>query len=124
MKALLRQHKFLIWSLCVALLAVRIAGAHWHLCFDGSEPPATVHVGDGTVGHHGDHRAEHSDVDLNLVDNGLLKLLGKQLAIALALVALFTLLLQPRRSAPIPYRAKCFPAAYLHQLPPPRGPPH
>ena len=111
--------------MCFALLAVRIAGAHWHLCFDGSEPPAMVHVGDGTVDHHADHHdlTKHSDVDLNLVDNGLLKLLGKNLAIALSVIALFVLFLPRRRGAAIPYRARIFPPSITRLTPPPRGPP-
>lgn len=29
------------------LVIVRTAGAHAHLCNDGNEPPAAIHVGDG-----------------------------------------------------------------------------
>jgi hypothetical protein len=41
------------------LVIVRTAGAHAHLCYDGKEPPATIHLGDG-----GSHPCENDgDVD-------------------------------------------------------------
>jgi hypothetical protein len=128
MNFLPRQSKLLIWSLCIALLAMRFAGAHWHLCFDGSEPPTMVHVGDGTLNHHDNHHADrhavsHSDVDLNLIDDGLLKLLGKNLALAVALVAAFMLFLQRRRAVKIPRRTIASFRPTLLRTPPPRGPP-
>jgi len=54
---------------------VRTADAHAHLCFDGKEPPATVHVADGEV-----HPCESSngsghtgDKDVRLTPDVLLK---------------------------------------------------
>jgi hypothetical protein len=30
--------------LCIAILATHVSGAHLHLCFDGGDPPASVHL--------------------------------------------------------------------------------
>jgi hypothetical protein len=58
----------ILWVLAVALLPVRMANAHLHLCLDGKEAPISVHVedvpghqddADLSVGHH-DH-----DVDVS-----------------------------------------------------------
>jgi hypothetical protein len=150
MIAFFRRRPFLLWTLCITLLVVRISGAHWHLCFDGSEPPATVHAGDTVADHHTfdrdtddhhsnhdhnafdalawDHHAaephtDHTDVDLNLVDNGLFKLLAKHFAAALTLLAFFLLTVLTRRNISPPYFAPFFPQFALHRSPPPRGPP-
>lgn len=48
------------------LLATRLAGAHLYLCFDGAEPPVTLHSIDG--GEHdcpGDTEQRDSEVDLS-----------------------------------------------------------
>lgn len=140
----LRQRKFWIWSLCIALLVARISGAHWHLCFDGSEPAAMMHVAESNGHHesavhhehgvhhednqheddrHYEHGTPHNDVDLNLADNGLLKLLGKNLATAMAIVALFALIVPARRYVPAPHRARYFPAFSHHRIALPRAPP-
>jgi len=54
--------------LSVALLLMWVAGAHLHLCFDGLEPPVTLHqLADGGV-HLDQHspEQEHSDSDVEL----------------------------------------------------------
>ena len=35
---------------CIAILAVPPGGAHWHLCFDGYEPPVSLDLTIGTSG--------------------------------------------------------------------------
>jgi hypothetical protein len=45
--------------LCAAFVALRIAGAHLHLCFDGSEPPVSLHIADAGGHHAGDDASEH-----------------------------------------------------------------
>lgn len=69
------------WPSVLAALAVLLTGvtnahAHVHLCFDGQEPPASVHGADGGHTHHefeseGDH--EHDDLDVDLRDHALAK---------------------------------------------------
>jgi hypothetical protein len=90
-----------IWLFCIALLAVRIGGAHLHLCFDGSEPPISVHVGELSAQdeHGGIH---HADKDLNLVDSGVAKVFVQVLAAPALIAALVVLCLHiVARSIPV-----------------------
>jgi hypothetical protein len=58
-----------ICVLAIAFLAMRTTSAHAHLCFDGNEPPASVHVADDFDAHHpSDHGTNHSDLDVDLTD--------------------------------------------------------
>jgi hypothetical protein len=67
----------LIWALFLALLAARLSGAHVHLCFDGLEPPATMHVQNHAGQHHADQTGgSHNDVDLSAVAEALVKKAG------------------------------------------------
>lgn len=112
-----------IWLLCIALLAVRIGGAHLHLCFDGSEPPVAMHVGD--VVEHGAHdMGSHSDTDLNLVDNGIAKSLIKIgfMPLLFAALLLFILPVSAHRIFQSNYQAPPIPAV-PHRLRSPRAPP-
>ena len=65
---------WLITLVSVSLLAVRVSGVHLHLCRDGQEPPAAVHLSD--AGDHDDHHAPadepHADLDV-LFDDGIAK---------------------------------------------------
>lgn len=57
----------LLWLLAVALLPVRMANAHLHLCLDGQAPPVSVHVEDLAT-HDGNPVSEdgHTDRDLDV----------------------------------------------------------
>jgi hypothetical protein len=67
------------------------AHSHVHYCFDGQEPPASVHLVDSTdhehelPGHH-DDGAEHDDLDLDVPNQALAKAVKHDLA-AIDLVA-------------------------------------
>src|SRR5262245_23407994 len=72
MHTLTRDRPILL-TLFVAALFLRVAGVHLHLCYDGQEPPASLHVVD--AGLHDDHDtgpAEHRDIDVQL-ESGFLK---------------------------------------------------
>jgi hypothetical protein len=91
------QSKVLLAVICVVVVAMRLTGAHLHLCFDGSEPPAAVHFDHDAGLHHLDdeheamHTDAHSDTDLNLIADALVKkTAGFEL---LDLFAVFSLLL-------------------------------
>ena len=61
-----RSHRFaLIWLMAAAFLLTRIGGVHLHLCFDGDEPPASIHLEDAGV-HHGaiGMSGAHHDLDI------------------------------------------------------------
>ena len=54
------------WVLALALLAVRLDSAHWHLCLDGQEPRASLHVLDVVAHHAGsEDAADHNDQDVD-----------------------------------------------------------
>lgn len=119
-----RRHSSLLWLLCIVLLAARVSGAHWHLCNDGNEPPRAVHAWDSAI----DDKTEpgHNDTNLNLVDDGLAKIFDKavDMPALLAAVALFCVLVLPRRTAVlIPYLSTFFPPPIPRFSAPPRAPP-
>jgi len=125
------QSKFLLSLMCIVVVAIRLSGAHLHLCFDGSEPPAAMHF-DGDAGlHHlgtGEHadEAEHADKDVNLIADALVKKTGVfDLLVVLVALALFLKFL--------PFVSRLLPQADLllpvnshrsHLRPLLRGPPH
>ena len=130
-------HAWLLALICAAVLWARAGGAHLHLCFDGSEPPASVHLSagahhaDGHAGfheHHGDHDAGevHNDLDVPLADSPLAKpgkLVQDLPLFLLAAVALFAFLGSPRQRPRFREPPALLPWALLHLLPPLRGPP-
>lgn len=62
-----RFHPLLAVLLCLALIMVRVGGAHLHLCFDGTEPPASYHAFDDSVHHElPDVSVMHQDADVAL----------------------------------------------------------
>jgi hypothetical protein len=62
----------LIALLCGVLLLTRLGGTHLHLCFDGSEPPISLHVADAGD-HHPGESAPHADQDVALGADLLVK---------------------------------------------------
>jgi len=120
------HRSWLLTLILIALLTLRVGGAHLHLCFDGSEPPASLHLLDDGSHHDEDGAsAPHHDVNLSVIDEALTKL-GKaswDLPVFVAAAALLlTLLASPallvtRRVIPPPQSP-------LYLLRPPlRGPP-
>ncbi|MGH7292026.1 MAG: hypothetical protein ACREJT_12490 [Myxococcota bacterium] len=121
----------LLTLLCVAVFVVRAGGAHLHLCFDGQEPPASLHVLDIDIHEAGaDANADagmslpHEDLDVALAEQTLSKY-KPALDLPLFLLAALALLLlaQPRRRAPVVRTAVARALAPLFLRPPPRGPP-
>ena len=64
---------WLLLLVCGAVLFARLGSAHLHLCLDGSEPAASLHVTD--PGHHADHHSDpgHDVRDVSLLDDALTK---------------------------------------------------
>lgn len=67
------------WLAAIAVLFAGLTNAHSHIhyCFDGQEPPAAVHLVDGTdhdheVPGHSDG-TEHDDLDLDVPNQALAK---------------------------------------------------
>ena len=124
----LRSNPFLLWVVVVAILAVRLTDTHLHLCFDGQEAPASVHLADASVHHDQEHDdgAAHADQDINPFIGTLVKSDDdSQPLFAWIVGALLTIeLLPPDHAVPAfdretPLATK--PPLYLR--PPLRGPP-
>lgn len=121
----LLNRPLLLTLLLAALLTARVGGAHLHLCFDGSEPPASLHFSD--AGHHDDHHADeaHDDVDVSLIAEAAAKLGKLSLDLPLLVTAsliLFGLWLAAQRP-PSPYRGPRAASDPYSLRPPVRGPP-
>jgi hypothetical protein len=126
MFAALSHRSFWIWLVIAAVLIGRVEGAHLHLCFDGSEPPAAVHMADG-VDHDDAHHVEtkHVDQDVDLFDATLFKkvLDGVDAPVVFAATLLFLLPIVTQsfvRPAPLAHPP---PRRMFAFDPPPRGPP-
>ncbi len=65
MRTILNHKTFAFATLIIWLLA-GWSGAHSHMCFDGQEPPVTVHI--HAIGDHADHDSSqyHLDADVSL----------------------------------------------------------
>lgn len=61
--------------LALMLVIMRVADAHAHLCADGEEPPASIHLGDGGAHPCDDEQPDDhpSDKNVQLGHDGLLK---------------------------------------------------
>lgn len=98
-------------------------GLHGHFCFDGQEPPVSVHIhlnGHSAHDHHPDE--EHLDADLDLLQLVVAKL--SKIDLGLALLAVLSLLLTPHLPRPVftRYLTRLFqPSPYARPLL--RGPP-
>jgi hypothetical protein len=114
----------IILLLSVTLLVTRIAGTHLHLCFDGMEPPVSMHLLD--VDSHDGSDAAHNDRNVELPGATLAKA-ASTLADALFLFSavLLCLLLLPDSVRHVRPRSRL--AVFLESLkllrPPLRGPP-
>jgi hypothetical protein len=118
---MLVRHRWIVLLTLLAFVFARLAGAHLHLCFDGSEPPLSVHMADsGEIGHHAGATQTHEDVDVDPIDDVVAKSAVKidptLLAFLLAGVALLLTLDRavPRTSRKIP--APYTPPRYIRPL--------
>ncbi len=115
------------WLALIAFLATRLVDVHLHLCFDGQEPPTTVHVSNGAVdsdAHHADE--SHSDRNVNVFDAVLVKKLADPSdALIPVLASALLLLLLPVRGRCVPRMAQAplVVRSLLLLKPPLRGPP-
>jgi hypothetical protein len=119
------SRRWIIAVFVFAFVFARVTGAHLHLCLDGSEALAQLHVSDtAEVDHHPhDHPVDHpdvedlgpshDDVDVDAVGNVVAKVakLDSSLNAMLAWVFAFGVLLPARQPAP------------TYQAAPPRPPP-
>jgi hypothetical protein len=85
------QSKRWTWIAGGALLFAGFTNAHSHVhyCFDGSEPPAAVHIADSTVHHHeapghSEDGTDHDDLDVDVPNQALAKAVKHDLPAILA----------------------------------------
>lgn len=113
-----------IMLLSVTLLLTRLADSHLHLCFDGGEPPVSLHTLDTDV-HHDADDTTHNDQDVDLPSATLAKVFSYLADAALLFTCLtcLVMLLTPQRKPLCFYR--CLLAQSDRRLlrPPLRGPP-
>jgi hypothetical protein len=110
---------------CVLALLAQAAGMHVHLCFDGGEPPMSVHA--SATGDHIDHHddGQHHDVDLAWASGTVLKppqALPVLPPVLLAVVWVCLLGVASTTRA-LGAAAAQFPPSFFLQRPPTRGPP-
>jgi hypothetical protein len=98
------------------------AGAHGHFCFDGQEPPVSVHM--DVMGGHLDHHADevHQDADIDLAQSALAKLSKIDLGLVLLAALALALLILPTPIFTSAYRA-FYPRVSLYWRPLLRAPP-
>ena len=112
--------------LSIAILAMPLGGAHLHLCFDGGEPPASLHATDDGVHHSAKATPIHHDVDVQLANTALGKKVSDSSDGPALLAAAFIVLPLPSIEAVVvpQQRIDSFvPVAAVRLLPPLRGPP-
>lgn len=114
----------LIALLCGVLLLTRLGGTHLHLCFDGSEPPISLHVADAGD-HHPGESAPHADQDVALGADLLVKKPAGGFDLGALAFAFTFLLLIVFRAPGIRPEALILPlrSARTRLRPPLRGPP-
>lgn len=121
-----RPHPLFAALLCLALLMVRVGGSHLHLCFDGTEPPASYHVVDVDP-HHESPGANvaHQDADVAVSADMYSKpsKSGDHLPLVLMTAIFAFVLIRGRRNSVPPYSTPALQAAQELLRPPLRGPP-
>jgi hypothetical protein len=110
--------------LCMTLLITRVAGDHLHLCFDGSEPPVSLHAVD-MPDHHGEEEFEHDDKDIGLPEMTFAKVMSFLPDFALVAAVVIGLVeLVTRQHIRPEFLIRDLEHSSLHFLRPPlRGPP-
>lgn len=117
--------RYKYWALLSTLLWLMAswAGVHGHYCFDGQEPPISIHL-DNVDTHEGhDVNSAHVDMDIDLSQSVVAKLLKFDATLALLLVAMFVLLALPRAPFFSSISQACHPRRVVGLRPPPRAPP-
>lgn len=86
----------LLWVIAFALLIVRTADAHVHLCFDGQEPPSSVRMFDYTPDYDGTN-STRQDQDIDALGAVLVKKSSPAETLGPLPVAGMVLLIEPQQ---------------------------
>ena len=117
----------ILWLVAIALLPLRAANAHVHLCLDGKEPAAAMHVLDVPMHHGAGHEVDgHNDRDMQLSDSLPVQKSQTPDLNKVSLLGAYVLArILPAPVVSAPATAILIPdfLVPLDLLPPPRGPP-
>lgn len=121
MRSILRYQALAFLALIIWLIA-SWSGAHGHLCFDGQEPPLSVHM--DMLGEHPDHAdaEKHIDADVDLGQIALAKLVKIDLPVLIAAAVLCVLLFKRFTFVITPY-SRPYSSRIIGLRPPLRAPP-
>jgi len=121
---MLRSRRWLLVLALVAFVSARVAGAHLHLCLDGSEPPSAVHAMDGGFEHHPEEPGSHEDLDVDPLQNALAKAAKLDLPVLGPAPSSLLTVVPQSRWQPVRTLEVAAPAGPVRFLiPPSRGPP-
>ena len=118
----LLRHKTIAFVALIIWLIAGWSGAHGHLCFDGQEPPISIHM--DTLGEHPDHAADeqHVDANVDLSQPLLAKLTKIDLPHLLAAALLFAVLFE-KTSFVVSNYSPTYSSRRIGLRPPLRAPP-
>ena len=116
------NYKTLTFATLLVWLLAGWSGAHGHICFDGQEPPISVHL--YSPGEHADHNSSqnHLDADVDLGQLAPAKPVKIDLPLLLAAAFLLVFLFSNPTQICISY-ARIIPARIPGIRPPLRAPP-
>lgn len=119
----LSSRRRLIFLTLIVWLCAMWSGLHGHFCFDGQEPPVSIHM-DLFHGHpdHAHDDDTHVDADAELIQTSFLKFTKLELpALIVALVyVLLQVIARPQYAQP---RLQATIKQHIHLRPPLRAPP-
>lgn len=121
--------QLLIILLCIGIVMMRASGAHLHYCFDGSEPPVSLHIDNHAGSHHKTDSVaseEHADVDVSLGLDILIKKAPTPLDLLGLIAALSCFIWLLPRIRAVALSADCLIPFFIRRAylrPPLRGPP-
>lgn len=116
------RHKTLAFVALTFWLLAGWSGAHGHFCFDGQEPPLSMHM--DMLGEHPEHTSaeQHADADIDLLQFAFAKLVKIDLPILIAaLLLLAVLFVKP--FVVIPHYSRFYSRRVIGLRPPLRAPP-
>jgi hypothetical protein len=116
------KYKTFAFATLILWLLVSWSGAHGHMCFDGQEPPVTVHM--EILTDHPEHDSSENHVDANVELSQLLIVKLHKIDLPLLTTALLLLNLFFKTSAtPVSFFPRAFISSIVGLRPPLRAPP-
>jgi len=123
-RAMSVSRPWIVFFSALALLFVSSAGTHLHVCFDGQEPPISVHVLDGDHADLHGNDAAHDDLDIDPLSKSTPKSFHSDLPVLALAMMLWVLLWRSAAAIPVPLRCLSSPRSpSRYWRPPLRAPP-